>query len=249
MSVELSAPPSETEYGSSHRRKHKKRSKRKHRHREEVVEVRRSEIDGEQEGEDFETERQLEEDKLVGEVGGREQVEAVDSEKEGEKMDAEEACLMADEGAVHQQTSEDGGQQTESEQQEAREHVPTPDLKQAESSDGDTEEVESAVKKPKISLVPYQDSSATEVEQPGETPGVGSGIETAAASQNQSTTCSVPNSASSPVTGAESPLVDDCMDEITLHVEETIEGAGADVDTKCPSQDGGEWEESVSRLL
>ena len=89
MSVELSAPPSETEYGSSHRRKHKKRSKRKHRHREEVVEVRRSEIDGEQEGEDFETERQLEEDKLVGEVGGREQVEAVDSEKEGEKMDAE----------------------------------------------------------------------------------------------------------------------------------------------------------------
>lgn len=248
MSVELSAPPSETEYGSSHRRKHKKRSKRKHRHREEVVEVQRSETDGEREG-DFETERQLEEDKLVGEVGGRERVEAVDSEKEGETMDAEGACLMADEGAVRQQTSEDGGQQTESEQQEAREHVPTPDLKQAESSDGDTEEVESAVKKPKISLVPYQDSSATEVEQPGDTLGVGSGIETAAASQNQSTTRNVPNSATSPVTGAESPLVDDCMDEITLHVEEMIEGTGADVDAECPSRDGGEWEESVNRLL
>ena len=252
--MELSAPPSETEYGSSRRHKHKKRSKWKHRHREETAEVRREETAegrrSETEGEEHEGgERQPEMDKLAIEVSGMEGVDAGSGKQDGEILDAEEASLVANED-VHERMLEDGGQQVENEQQETTEHPPTPNLKQTESSGSETEEEEPAVKKLEISLVPYQDSSATEVEQPGDTPRAESGIETAGAIQKQSTTGTIPDSelpASSPVAVAESPSADDCMDEITLHVEETIEGAGVDVDTECPSQECGKWEELVNR--
>ena len=241
-SVDHSATPSEMEYKVSHRHKH--RRKRSHRHREEEYDVelrREDEVEGEEEDR-RENEMHFEKERLAGEVvvedRGVESVEASGSEDDGGETVEEdggetvEAKELADKDVASEQKSEDD-HQMEGERPVVRKHA----AGLTEKSWGKTEEEgEKKVTVKKVSLVPYQDSSATEVEQTGDVPSAESGTETA---NIQSSSGANLNSSPAAVTGRTggSPS-EDGMDEIILHTEETIEGDGADMDVQCPSQDG-----------
>ena len=236
--MDHSATPSEMEYKVSHRHKHRRKTKRSHRHREEEYDVelrREDEMEDEEEEEDRgENEMHFEKERLVGEVVvedcGVESVEGSGSEEDGgETVEAKE---LADKDVASEQNSEDNHQMG-SERPAVRKHAAGLTVK----SRGKTEEEgEENVAVKKVSLVPYQDSSATEVEQTGDAPSAESGTETANIQPSSGANL---NSSPAAVTGGTggSPS-EDGMDEIILHTEETIEGDGVDMDVQCPSQDG-----------
>ena len=162
----------------------------------------------------------------MGEVdGGVESVEVSGSEEDGgETAKAQELADVASE-----QKSEDD-HQMEDEKPVVRKHGLEQLTEKSRDNTGEEEEEEVAVKKVEVSLVPYQDSSATEVEQ---IPSAESGTEIANIQPSSGA-----NRNSLPATHTRRGPLEDGMDEITLHTEETLEGDGADMDVECPSQNG-----------
>ena len=133
---------------------------------------------------------------------------------------------------LSEQKSEDD-HQMEDEKPVVRKHGLEQLTEKSRDNTGEEEEEEVAVKKVEVSLVPYQDSSATEVEQTGDVPSAESGAEIANIQPSSGA-----NRNSLPATHTRTDPSEDGMDEITLHTEETLEGDGADMDVECPSQDG-----------